>query len=259
MLHKNKLNLNNLLALLLVFLTVQPAIIAKGDRILDPGSYRTILLGPVFGINYNMHKGEFVTSDNSYPCCGFDNGTGVSFVFGGKLFYPVTDEIYLTPRLQFEGQGGDFKNDKINYPILGPGNRLQNVNLQDDLKVSLYTLNLDIFGAYDIAGTGLYVCAGPSFQFVVVKNFKQTEKIVTPSESVFLDGSRERTLYDESRDIVNTFQFAIRGGLGYDWNLGSGIHLNPEALYSYSLTKLSKDYDWKVSNIQFSLSILFEL
>ena len=46
------------------------------DRILNPDT-RGIMIGPYGGINFNMHSGEFVLTENGIVCCTFDEGTGL--------------------------------------------------------------------------------------------------------------------------------------------------------------------------------------
>ena len=66
---------------------------APGDRILFPGSVRMLLVGPYGGIDYNMHKGTFSTTENGQSCCTFEEGTGLGLVIVQKIVQEHNGEI----------------------------------------------------------------------------------------------------------------------------------------------------------------------
>ena len=225
------------------------------DKILEPG-FRLLLIGPYGGIDYNMHRGKFSTTDGHFTCCNFDEGTGIAPVFGAKLFYPLTDEISLSPRVAYEGRGGEFTQTRNDIPILGSGNQIEYWNVEEKLKTKLNTLTLEVLGTYTLTSFGLYVAAGPSVGFLLSKNFETTESILGPPGVTYIGGGTTKAFPDQITDINSTL-ISIRGGIGALIPVSNMIYLNPEALYSYPFNKVAKGYDWKASALQATLGILF--
>ena len=229
------------------------------DRILNPDA-RGILVGPYAGINFNMHSGEFVLTENGIVCCTFNEGSGIGPVFGAKAMIPLTDQLSLSPRLAYESRKGDFETASDPVPIFGQNNQVENVIFTDRLEANLATFNIDLLGTYTLADFGLYVALGPSAGIVMGKDFTKTEEITTPSGVEFQNGTgTEQELFSGELDIVNTLQFELRGGLGATIEISDAIFLNPELLYGFPFTKISKEDDWKTSPIQFTLGILFSI
>lgn len=229
------------------------------DRILNPDT-RGIMVGPYGGINFNMHNGRFVLTENNIVCCTFDEGSGIGPVVGVKAMIPLSDQLSLSPRLAYESRIGDFETTSDPVPIFGQNNQVENVIFTDRLEANLATFNIDLLGTYTLTDFGLYVALGPSAGIVIGKNFTKTEEITTPDGVEFQNGTgTEQQLLSEELDIVNTLQFELRGGVGATIGLTDAIFLNPEVLYGFPFTKISKEDDWKTSPLQFTIGILFAL
>ena len=227
------------------------------DRILFPGNVRMLLAGPYGGIDANMHKGTFSTTEGGLPCCTFDNGSGIGLVAGLKAFIPLSDNFDISPRLLYENRGGKFTGALQSYPIRGQNNAVEIATLENTLDIALHTMTLDLFASYTFTSFGLYVAAGPSASLLLGKNFSQTERIVAPPGVTYLGGATSKEVFSGDFGITNSALFALRGGLGAIFPVSASIRLNPEVLYSFPLNKLSKDGDWKVSSVQATLGVLF--
>ncbi|MCC7436993.1 MAG: PorT family protein [Armatimonadetes bacterium] len=229
------------------------------DRILNPDT-RGILVGPYGGINFNMHSGQFVLTENNIVCCTFDEGSGIGPVFGAKAMIPLSEQIALSPRLAYESRTGDFETTSDPVPIFGQNNQVENVIFTDRLTANLATFNIDLLGTYTLTDFGLYVALGPSAGILIGKDFTKTEEITTPDGVEFQNGTgTEQQLFTGELDIVNTLQFELRGGVGATIGISDAIFLNPEVLYGFPFTKISKEDEWKTSPLQFTLGILFSI
>ncbi|MBL7986487.1 MAG: outer membrane beta-barrel protein [Chlorobi bacterium] len=229
------------------------------DRILNPDT-RGILIGPYGGGNFNMHNGQFVLTENNIVCCTFDEGSGIGPVFGAKAMIPLGEQLSLSPRIAYESRAGDFETTSDPVPIFGQNNQVENVIFTDRLEANLATFNMDLLGTYTLTDFGLYLALGPSAGIVMGKDFTKTETITTPDGVVYQNGTgTEQQLFTGELDIVNTLQFELRGGLGAIIGITDAISLNPEVLYGFPFTKISKEDDWKTSPIQFTIGLLFAL
>jgi hypothetical protein len=230
------------------------------DRILRPGRAMKILFGPFAGIDYNIHRGRFVTTQNQLLCCEFEEGDGIGLAAGLKAFIPLSDAFYLSPRILYENRGGDFTATLQHYPIRGLNNTIEYVELENKLAVSLHTLTLDALVALKVTSFGLYVAAGPSVGFTLSNNFRKTETIVSPPGVYYVtNGERSQEVFNGSYDIVSTAGFALRGGVGLLYPVSNSITVNPEVLFGYSLTKVSSEHDWKAHCLQATIGVLFAL
>lgn len=227
------------------------------DKILEPG-FRLLLLGPYGGVNFNFHRGQFRTTDGNYLCCEFNEGKGIGLVAGIKAFIPITEALHVVPRLAYESFGGEFTEQINDIPMRGAGNQLEYWNVEEKLKVTLNVFNVDVLGAYTLTSFGLYIAAGPAAHFTMKKEFKTTETILGPPGVRYLDGSTTKEFLKQET-AVRDMLFSLRGGVGALIPLTQSIYINPEALYSFPLTTVSKEGEWKASAIQATLGILFLL
>lgn len=228
------------------------------DHILEPGG-RPILAGIAGGIDYNMHRGEFYLSEDGIVCCRFDEGSGIGPVAGVRAFIPLNDEIDFSPRLQYEGRGGEFTSISDPLPFFGSNNEVEMVRFEDRLETTIGTISVDLLATYRVTEFGLYVAAGPSAGLVVTKSFIKSESIAEPTGVKYLDGSSSKETFRGELDIVNPALFSIRGGIGAMLEVAEGIHVNPEVLYGLPLNRISKQDNWKGTTVQATLGILIAL
>lgn len=228
------------------------------DNILEPGG-RPILAGIAGGIDYNIHRGEFYLSEDGIVCCRFEEGSGIGPVAGARAFIPLSDEIDLSPRLQYEGRGGEFRSISDPLPFFGSNNEVEMVRFEDRLETTIGTIGVDVLASYRVTEFGLYVAAGPSAGFVVTKSFIKSESIAEPSGVKYLDGSTAKETFRGELDIVNPVLLSIRGGIGATLEVADGIHINPEILYGLPLNRISKEDNWKAGTVQATLGILIAL
>ena len=229
------------------------------DRILFPGAARMILVGPYAGIDFTRHTGNFTTTQNGLLCCSFEKGSGLGLAAGVKAFIPLGGNFDFSPRLLYENPGGEFTALLQQYPIRGQNNSVELVTLENTLDVTLHTLSVDLLAAYTFKPLGLYLALGPSAGFILANRFTKTETILGPPGVRYLDGRTAQEIFSESTEIPNTMTLSIRGGAGAMIPIGRGMRLNPELLYGFPLTTVSKDGEWKASTVQATIGVLFEL
>lgn len=234
---------------------------AQDDRILEPGVMKNIpsfLFGAFGGINYNMHSGGFKTTDGNINCTEFDDGKAIKGVVGLKLisFFAGQKQHAIIARFMYEGLGGDFTSNPPPLPIFGKDNQPELMFLEDELKTSQNAISFDIMYSYHISNTGLYVALGPGISNLTTKEMVIEEKITNPPGSVFLDGKTTKTMYDGEIKDINSIHLSIKLGAGWLYGISNKVFINPEIMYNYYLTKYIPDYDWKSSNLQFTLGIM---
>ncbi len=241
---------------------IQPSLRAEdpggpADRILFPGAVRMSFIGPFGGIDFAMHRGNFSTMDNGILCCSFENGDGLGPAAGFKAFLPLVSSLEFSPRILYENPRGEFTALLQRYPIRGFNNKIEYADLESKLETDLHMVTLDLLAGWMFDPLRVYVAAGPSLCMLVANHFLKRETILSPPGVSYIDGGNSRVLYDDAFPMTNEFHFSLRGGVGARIALGGSLHLNPEVLYAYPLTKVSKEGDWKVSTVQATLGVLF--
>lgn len=87
----------------------------------------------------------------------------------------------------------------------------------------------------------------PTVQFSIEAGPELTYFMSTSPDQIEFDGAQIKT------GDIKGLTVGLGAGLAYDFDMG----LTVGARYSYGLTKMAKNLDWKVSNIQVTLAWLF--
>jgi hypothetical protein len=227
------------------------------DRILFPAAVRMNFIGPFGGIVFAMHRGTFSAMENGILCCSFEKGDGLGPAAGVRAFLSLVSSLEFSPRILYENPRGEFTALLQRYPIRGSNNTIEFVDLENKLETDLHMITLDLLVDWMYDPLCIYVAAGPSLSMLIANHFLKSETIVSPPGVSYLDGGSSRVLLDDGFSMTNNFHLSLRGGVGARIALGGSLHINPEVLYSYPLTKVSKEGDWKVSTVQATLGILF--
>ncbi len=228
------------------------------DRILEPPG-RHIMIGLYGGPNFAQHSGRFTMTENGITCCTFDDGSGTGFVLGVKAFFPLSDQIDITPRVSFETRPGTFSTLGEPLPILGQNNQVETMQFRDDLKVSLSGIAIDAMGSFTFTDFGLYAAVGPSFWLAAGKGFTKDETIANPGGVDYKSGGTTKRILEGDFQNLESLQIGGRGGLGVRIPLTETLLVNPEVLYTLPFTKVTTLDDWKTSGLQLTVGILLAL
>ncbi len=155
---------------------------------------------------------------------GGDMKPGVNVGFAVEL--PLLEKLSIEPGIYYSMQG-----TKASEYV-----QVDDMKLGGDVKMNMDYLNIPIYAKYYIY-EGFNVFAGPQFGF----NVRSKAKI----SAIGFDGS---TTYN-FKDAVNTFDFAIGIGAGYQFDMGINVSLN----YNIGLTNTMKsveldDFEFETSD-----------
>ncbi len=222
------------------------------------GDESDLLLGIAPGMTMRWQQGTLHATDGYYDCCSFTGGNGIGLTAGLRILLPIGGAFHIRGGANWEVTTSDYSSERKSYPILGQGNTVEYVDLQNDLAVSISALHIEAGLAYRLVDPGLYFTAGPAVTIPFSPGWKQTEQITGPSEVRYLDGSRSKKLYDLT--IPGTWPYvSVRFGAGALIPINDGAVLAPEMLFAIPLTEFHPDYDWTVSGIDFTIAVMLRL
>lgn len=224
----------------------------------------------------NIHQANFLQLPNCPTCSQepFTGGTGSGFLVGGLYEIPFSRALALSLRASYTTQHGTLDVDEPTAIPAKPDEQRQNIphTTATDLDaVFHHTINAQLanigfepallykpFQSYYGAEGGLILSLGARIGFVMQKTFEQPPEVLQAP-----DGStipvRNTTSY--GGDIPGASALFAAGllGIGYDIPLqeSGSIFLTPEISYSFALTPVVSDIDWKVHQLRIGLALKF--
>ncbi len=230
--------------------TVRPARTASGTEL-------RLGIGPYAGATLSRHRSDVTpldyttlptgAFDGSSCNCEFGDGTGVGATFGVKLMAPVGSFGWFTPRFLYEDRSASFATVSI---LADPNNASTGaLKIPTSLDVGMTVMTLDLLAAASLRVLDAYVAVGPSFSYVATADY-------TMINGDRASGNGE---YNGEFQDVRAVTYDLRAGLGFSIPVSRRVSINPEALYSYPLTKVSRWRDWSLRSFQATIGILISL
>lgn len=214
-----------------------------------------ILIGISPGMAMRWQQGTMRTTDGSYDCCAFTGGSGIGVAGEGRILVRLGGPLYLRMGAGWERVSSDYQSERKSYPILGQGNTVEYVDLQNDLSVSMSAAQVNAGVQYLVLEPGLYLTAGVGVTIPLSPGWTQTEEITAPQGVRYADGSLRKTLFDV--DIPGTRPFpTLRLGGGAMVPLTGNLRLAPEIVFSLPLMEMQPDYRWSMSGLDLSVALM---
>ena len=243
--------------ILLLASIAQPAALrAEGpeEDVLRPLLVR-FFVGPVAGIGYNLHLGDFQTQCK----CTYSGGSGVGPNGGLFAEIPIARSWRVYGGMTYSDLRADFTRQETRLEY-GSSGEFVNIQFEQTANVTLSYIGIQAMAKW-MTGLGtLFVAAGPELSFLVGNHIKETERILTPgwvykqnmqNQNIFLDG--DVPSYRSNR-------LALHAAVGYDFFLSPQFVLSPELGFQMPLTTVtSSDNDWSAASLHLSLFVKFGL
>ena len=224
---------------------------------------RNIRIGVLGAGAYNMHSGQFSTYDGMLLCGSFDDGSGLGWIGGNSVEFPVSSSLSVFGRAFFHKADGDFESFPENPPRVSlEDGSLVSLATEDILDVSLDYLQFEVLGSYYLTDK-IYVALGPGVAFSTHASYSQTEEILQPMGINFQNGSRTRQIasaeFDDNPQTETNLRFSVHGLIGADFPVTDNIYISPEAGYIFPFTNVLSNDDWTVSSVHAGVALKFEL
>ena len=243
--------LNFLLLFILVLPTTLRSEVPPGgeDDILRPVPY-TLHIGPYLGGGWVLSQGEFQTLCD----CSYGQGGGLGFQLGFFADYPLSKDLSVLVTLGYRLMQPSFDKEesRIEFIETSPGNGdFMEIDFGLETTVRVSSIELGVFGKWNLPLRGLYLAAGPEIGYVIEDNIKETETIVTPGIGYETHGGRDQVTMDDALDRYYddaVLRLALAGRLGYIIPVTDRLAIVPELSLMMSLTPVVSDFnDWRLN------------
>jgi hypothetical protein len=260
--YKNSIGPGAVVRLLLCGLFLSPMLHAQ--QVEEGGMWQ-------FGIHGAAVIGSPSASFNALPgvqnCLdssgSFDGGSGGGFVGGVAARYiPMPGAGFMSNigyslRLGYSQGATEFTaSEKIGSASDEQG-RIEPVMADYIVETTIQTLLIEPTAHYRVSSVNLNL--GLSIGYTLGGSFTQREKLVSPSDAQYIDGTTERNINDGTfaSENLSALRTGLTIGAGYEIPITPLITLIPEVSYLVALGSPVKDVDWNPNEIRAGISLLF--
>ena len=253
------------LAILLCFILLVPLTAKSQISVMDREYFPTSFIGLTAGIGLTSYSGSVSFYGNQVDCdpYTFDANSEfqVNFLFGLRAEWKIAKQFDLYASLLYEDRSAKF--DPFNYQgyvYVSDQKPLEPATLGQELDAKINILSITPMIKYRPFDFDFGILIGPSFALIISDELDSRESIIQPSELVFKPtGGKERTIYSGEIESKNSLLIDLKFGLSYGIMLAERIKLSPEVFYVLPLMNVTSEDDWKISSIQFLLSLSYGL
>jgi hypothetical protein len=238
---------------------------AKSQMSVMDREYIPTYIGLTVGVGLVSYTGTVSAiyyGDDGVKCVDdFNSKSGfeLNFLFGLKVERKISRYFDIYASLLYEGRSS-VKFDPLDYTGYVYVDAIDDyvpahLNRTLDAKINIFSITPMI--KYKPFDFDFGILVGPSFAFMVSDELNNKETILEPAELFYKTGGKEITLYSGEIESKNSFLFDLKFGLSCGIMLTEEIKLSPEIFYVLPLTKVCSEGDWKISSIQFLVSVSY--
>ena len=213
-------------------------------------------VGIFAGPQFNFYSGKFEVFQGSALCGTFEKGDGTAFTVAALGEYPLSASMLAGVLLGYADHKGTYKTTQRLGSAILPDGSLTDATAEETLDATLVYLYLKPALLYfPIKTLPFHVVVGPAFGIKLKSSFLQRERLLTPLNARFSDGTQDHLVGDDVIQSANGIRLSLDGGLGYDLSLAKNILLTPTVSYSLPITKVTSDAEWKASAFTAGLAL----
>ena len=206
----------------------------------------------VFGSGgMNLHTASFSGFKGIPSCCPeYTNASTIGTSIGLIGNYALTPELGIGLRTGFNGLGGDFSSEEIQYVMSQQGL----ATITHSLETSIGVLSLEPQAIYSVGNAK--ISGGLWFGIPLSMTFSQRESIFPGT----FDGlNRIRNELTGDIPFIPSLLMGVSGGVSYEFPLNKNKNLRfaPELRGFAHLNELSESTNWKAFGIRAGLAVLW--
>ena len=187
-------------------------------------SAQDVKFGVKGGLNYATLSGDIAETDGI-----------IGFAVGGFLNVKINEKFAFQPELLYSTQGTAEKSTET----------ISGATINEEGRLELAYMNIPLMFRVNVTEAFTFE-AGPQIGFLLSARDAEKETITNSGGSTVIESS------DDVKDNLNTTDFGLNFGLGYDLtkNLNAGLR------YNVGLNDISKNTDnYTIKNSVFTLAI----
>ncbi len=225
----------------------------------------------LFGnLGLNFHTGSFAGIPEAPTCLAFDEGNfggDMGLGLGGGLLYehPLSRSLFLELRAGLYTTGAELTTDTYLAPVFDPNGEgdTASATSRHRLDASLILLAAELTAGWrPVSDLPLTIRLGMNGGSFISKEYTQEEELLEPSSATFIapDGSNTRVRNSTTAGLGDTpLQLGAALGVDYELPMNSDrtLLLVPEVRYSFPLTNVRADLDWKIHRVNLGAAIKY--
>lgn len=203
--------------------------------------------GTLGGSNHNANLLDDDIENLNYCCPQFEDGSGFAWEVGLYFEYPLNKYLAISLRPSIRDISGilEFQEDLEEVNVNGvPQRGTSSHFLETSLLTGGFSLFLDFEPFYH-----LNISSGIRYAALLTADFDYYERITRPVNAIFKEEGR-KTRNEQSDEFTNTQSLlSLEFSMSYSIPLDD-LHKNliiPEFYYSYGLTDILSNSEWKVN------------
>lgn len=214
-------------------------------------------------VNANIYFADFKQFEGVDNCCtNFGNTTGLGYNVHAGFEYLFPSKLLGMPwRLDLSIAYSDLSaafSEEYEIANIIQGNTYTKAVSEFILEPSIQAVIFDpgiFFNPID--DVPLSIRAGFQVGFLTGKTFTQEEKLVSPPNVYFENGTRVRGQFSGEIPNASSQYFALSIGARYKAADFGNFALYPQLRFNYGLTDIVNGLDWKASALQGGLSLVY--
>jgi outer membrane protein OmpA-like peptidoglycan-associated protein len=236
------------------------------EAVESPISQREVFaIHPQIGYLYNLYSSNFSNFQGAVDCGIFKKGSGSGYSALLEIERKITNSICLGIGCGYFNKSGTLMLNST-LPVrddINSGN-VEYVTTENRLLANLGYLDFQADVHYVLADKfingPLRFVAGPSLSFPLLKNFSQSEYILSPENATFKANNRkDRAIASGTIQTIRKTNFGISFGFENLLSIGNGNFITQQILFDYNFSNVTESENWKNYAFRFSAGLRFSI
>ncbi len=216
----------------------------------EPAQGPNLFAGVIADFAYYQHQGEFILFENETVCCPYEGGSGNGFKLGLQAEYWWKGDIAFNTSISYIKAGGKFTSLQ-EYPRINNIIQVVEFAYNSDLRY----LDFEFAGKKRLFESHLFAELALGFLFKLSDNSTHIERVISPAELPFSDGSTEREFPYREISGLRGFNLIPGINIGYDVNLGHNLYASLSTGIQFPIMSQSSNNNWLRWQTGISISI----
>jgi len=219
------------------------------------------------GLTFNNYNLNFSSFEGAVDCGIFNSGNGFSYLGELSIEKAINENLQISLSGGYYDRSGKFAvNNTFESRDLNT-NQVITVTAENSIETNLSYIEIVPEIKYvlikNFINGPFRIGFGPRLSMPLIKQFTQQEKIISPSNAVFINSGGIRTqtrdLADGDISSINSMQYGLRFGIENLLKIGNDNYFTQSLNFDYNLSNVTDDADWKIWSVNLALGIRFSV
>lgn len=240
-----------LLLIFLFLLSIPSFSQVTGGSALIPGEL-SWKLGVGGGFSYGFSNGSL------FGHCGYDfkNLSGPGFYISLNGSMPINYESDVYALVSYQSFNLESTEEMMRIKAVYGEPAPVEIKMESKAKVDVSSINLNLWYKRKVF-SDFFVLGGLAFHFILDNEINQDETIKDDNFVFYGSEKTSDLIYKGEIDNLNSFQFFLSCGFGYDFRISYKYILTPIFYFNYPLTKFVSDNSLKLMDINLGLQFSY--